>query len=87
MQKNELIRLDARLVDVIDHAVFWGELENGHRFAAVAKGSVGCGFEGLKPPARVTVEFSPFDMSKGTVVGVAGERVENEGTKFSETDV
>lgn len=70
MQKNELIHLDARLVDVIDHAVFAAELPNGHRIVAVGKrGTVG-EFSTLEPPCEVRVEMSSYDMSRGHILGV-----------------
>jgi translation initiation factor IF-1 len=69
MQKKELIVLDAQLADVIDDGVFSAELDNGHRFIAVAKGPECRSQEPLKPQERVTVAFSPFDMSKGQVMG------------------
>lgn len=68
MQKNELIRLDAELVDVIDHAVFWATLSNGHRFVAVAKTGTGEPMAPWRVGDRVAVEFSPFDMSTARVM-------------------
>ena len=65
---------------MIDESVFDAELENGHRFVAVAKNlSVESkGF--LKPRNWVEVEFSPYDMSKARVV--ANEN-DHEGEKLS----
>ena len=81
MQKNELIRLDGALVDVIDHAVFSAMLENGHLFVAVAKRRNGDPMTGLQAGDRVTVEFSPFDMSTARVIcGSARDEVNNEST-------
>jgi len=65
--KKETILLDARLLSVIDKHAFDAELSNGHRFTA---------FWGRKnkecplPQAgeTVTVEMSPYDMSKGRLV-------------------
>jgi translation initiation factor IF-1 len=63
MQKNELIRLDATLSDVIDDSVFSAVLENGHRFIALAKAKGGRKFGPFRLTDRVKVVFSPFDMS------------------------
>ncbi len=71
MEKNELIRLDARLLDVIDHAVFSAELANGHRFVVVAKQVDAEVLALLRPPCMVVVEMSPFDMSRGFLVAGA----------------
>ncbi|MEA2069153.1 MAG: hypothetical protein U9P12_08135, partial [Verrucomicrobiota bacterium] len=67
MDKKETILLDACLLAVIDKQAFDAELSNGHRFVAF----LGRDDEGCQPPqvgARVTVEMSPFDMSKGRLV-------------------
>lgn len=68
MQNNELIRLDAQLVDMIDHAVFTAELPNGHRFVAVGKNGQWKEFGDEKPPCEVRVEISPYDMSRGHII-------------------
>jgi translation initiation factor IF-1 len=73
VQKNELIRLDAVLMDVIDHAVFWARLANGHAFVAVARTGTGDPTTGCRVGDRVTVEFSPFDMATARVVSGEGE--------------
>lgn len=67
MEKKETNLLDARLLDVIDKHAFDAELSNGHRFVAF----LGRSDQGCQPPkagAQVTVEMSPFDMSKGRLV-------------------
>ena len=67
MENKETILLDARLKSVIDNYAFDAELRNGHRFVAfLRRGDKG----GYKPQvgAQVTVEMSPYDMSKGRLV-------------------
>ena len=67
MEKKETILLDACLISVIDNNAFDAELRNGHRFVAfLGRGGKG----GQKPQvgAQVTVEMSPYDMSKGRLV-------------------
>ena len=67
MEKKETILLDARLKSVIDNNAFDAELSNGHRLVAfLGRGDKG----GRKPQvgAQVTVEMSPYDMSKGRLV-------------------
>lgn len=67
MEKKETILLDARLVSVIDNNAFDAELRNGHRFVAFV-GRVDKGVEMPQVGAQVTVEMSPYDMSKGRLV-------------------
>jgi translation initiation factor IF-1 len=77
MQKNELILLDARIVDVIDDAVFRAELPNGHRFTALAKDKQGRSVGSYRPRDRVQVAMSPYDMSQGHIVPLEkGNRVQ-----------
>ena len=67
MEKKETILLDARLISVIDNNAFDAELASGHRFVAFA----GRVCQGMKLPQvgeQVTVEMSPYDMSKGRLV-------------------
>ncbi|MBT8041694.1 MAG: hypothetical protein KJN67_05640 [Pontiella sp.] len=67
MEKKETIFLDARLLSVIDKHAFDAELSNGHRFVAfIARNEQGMQL----PPigSNVTVEMSPYDMSKGRLV-------------------
>ncbi len=67
MEKKETILLDACLLSVIDKHAFDAELSNGHRFVAfLGRSEFSC-----QPPqvgAHVTVEMSPYDMSKGRLV-------------------
>ena len=67
VEKKETILLDARLLSVLDNNAFDAELRNGHRFVAfLERGDR----SGEKPQVceQVTVEMSPYDMSKGRLV-------------------
>jgi len=67
MDKKEIILLDARLISVIDNNAFGAELRNGHRFVAFFRRGNACEFV-PEIGAQVTVEMSPYDMSKGRLV-------------------
>ena len=67
MDKKEIILLDARLESVIDNNAFGAELRNGHRFIAFF-GRGDAERAELRINDRVTVEMSPYDMSKGRLV-------------------
>lgn len=69
--KKEIIRLDARLVDMVPPAAFIGELGNGHRIVAYIRRVDRQALQGLQTGDCVTVELSPFDMSKGRIVPLA----------------
>ncbi|MDH3982325.1 MAG: hypothetical protein OES84_05415 [Kiritimatiellaceae bacterium] len=67
MDKKETILLDACLLSVIDKHAFDAELSNGHRFVAFL-GRNDLGSQAPQTGAQVTVEMSPYDMSKGRLV-------------------
>jgi translation initiation factor IF-1 len=72
MHENEIIRLDAKVVGVIGTSAFRAELANGHRIVAFAEGADKRKTAKVGPGDVVTVEMSPFDMSRGRI------NVENE---------
>ena len=82
--KKDIILLDACLLSVIDKHAFDAELSNGHRFVAFL-GRDDVGNEKPQVGATVTVEMSPFDMSKGRLV--FDQEQYNESTSFSKKNV
>jgi len=83
-EKNETILLDACLISVIDKHAFDAELPNGHRFTAFA-GRGDLGRRMPQPGARVRVEMSPYDMSKGRLV--IDQEQDDESTDFSKENM
>ena len=67
MDKKESFLLDAQVISVIDNNAFGAVLGNGHRFVAFL-GRDDAGRGPLEIKAKVAVEMSPYDMSKGRVV-------------------
>lgn len=60
--------LDARLTEMINNKAFRAKLENGHEFVAcMDKNSPWTG-RPLRPGGKITVQFSPFDMSKAQIL-------------------
>ena len=68
IHKKENIVLDAVIVNVIGHAAFNAELQNGHRFVAYGLGEVARRPENFRIGETIRVEMSPFDMSKGKIL-------------------
>ena len=68
MPKEEALRLDAKVVEARPNAMFLVELENGHRILAHVSGKMRMHFIRILPGDRVTVEMSPYDLSKGRIV-------------------
>jgi translation initiation factor IF-1 len=69
MNEEEKILLDAEVLRVIEPGVYRAVLANGHGFTAFVPGhhSAACGGE-VGPGARVRVQMSPFDFSRGAIV-------------------
>jgi translation initiation factor IF-1 len=67
MREKEIIRLDARVVDVIGNSAFQVKLENGHPFVAFSIGPDKERTTSLGPGDVVEVEMSPYDMSRGKI--------------------
>jgi translation initiation factor IF-1 len=66
--KEEALRLEAKVVEARPNAMFLVELENGHRILAHVSGKMRMNFIRILPGDRVTVEMSPYDLSKGRIV-------------------
>ena len=68
MVKKDAIRLEAKVVEALPNAVFKVELENGHRILAHVSGKMRMHFIRILPGDTVTVEMSPYDLSRGRIV-------------------
>jgi translation initiation factor IF-1 len=66
--KEEPIRLEAVVKDALPNATFRVELENGHQLLAHVSGKIRMNFIRILPGDKVTVEVSPYDLSKGRIV-------------------
>lgn len=68
MAKKDAIRLEAKVVDALPNAMFRVELENGHQILAHVSGKMRMHFIRILPGDMVTVEMSPYDLTKGRIV-------------------
>ena len=68
MAKEAGIRVDAVVKEALPSAVFRVQLENGHMVTAHVSGTMRMHFIRILPGDRVTVELSPYDLSKGRIV-------------------
>ena len=68
MAKEEAIRVDATVKEALPNAVFRVELENGHQIIAHVSGKMRMHFIRILPGDKVTVELSPYDLTKGRIV-------------------
>jgi len=68
MAKEEKIELIAEVVESLPDARFKVKLENGQEILAYVSGRMRKFFIRILPGDRVTVEVSPYDMTKGRIV-------------------
>jgi translation initiation factor IF-1 len=66
--KEEPIRIEAVVKEALPNATFRVELENGHQLLAHVSGKIRMNFIRILPGDKVTVEVSPYDLSKGRIV-------------------
>ncbi len=68
MVKKDAIRLEAKVLDALPNAVFKVELENGHHVMAHVSGKMRMHFIRILPGDTVTIEMSPYDLTRGRIV-------------------
>ncbi len=62
-----MIELEGVVVEKLPNATFKVELENGHQITAVISGKLRTNFIKILPGDKVTVEMSPYDLTKGRI--------------------
>ena len=67
MPKEEAIEVVATVVEPLPNAMFRVELDNGHKVLAHISGKMRMHFIKILPGDRVTVELSPYDLTRGRV--------------------
>jgi translation initiation factor IF-1 len=68
MPKEEAIRVEGIVKETLPNAMFRVELENGHLVLAHISGKMRMHFIKILPGDTVTVELSPYDLTRGRIV-------------------
>ncbi|NOZ22128.1 MAG: translation initiation factor IF-1 [Planctomycetes bacterium] len=68
MAKEEPIRVEATVKESLPNAMFRVVLENGHEVMAHVSGKMRMNFIRILPGDTVTIEMSPYDLTKGRIV-------------------
>ena len=68
MAKEEGIQVEGTVVEPLPNASFRVELENGHLILAHISGKMRMNFIKILPCDKVTVELSPYDLSRGRII-------------------
>lgn len=67
MAKQDVIELEGTVLDTLPNAMFKVELENGHEILAHVSGKIRMNYIRILPGDKVTVEISPYDLSRGRI--------------------
>ena len=67
MSKEDVIEVSGKIIVALPNATFQVELENGHKILAHVSGKLRMNFIRILPGDKVTVEMSPYDLTKGRI--------------------
>ncbi|MBL7067766.1 translation initiation factor IF-1 [bacterium] len=67
MAKEKLIKVDGIIKENLPNASFRVELENGHEVLAHVSGKMRMHFIKILPGDKVSLELSPYDLSRGRI--------------------
>ncbi|MFR1499519.1 MAG: translation initiation factor IF-1 [Monoglobus pectinilyticus] len=67
MSKEDVLEVEGKVLEALPNAMFKVELENGHNILAHISGKLRMHFIKILPGDKVTVEISPYDLSKGRI--------------------
>ena len=67
MAKDDVIEVEGKVVVTLTNAMFKVELENGATILAHVSGKIRMHYIRILPGDRVTVELSPYDLTKGRI--------------------
>jgi translation initiation factor IF-1 len=68
MPKEEAIQIEGTVLEILPNAMFRVELENGHKVLAHISGKMRMHFIKILKGDKVTVELSPYDLSRGRII-------------------
>ena len=68
MSKADVIEIEGTVVEKLPNAMFQVELEIGHHVLAHISGKLRMNYIKILPGDKVTLELSPYDLSKGRII-------------------
>ena len=67
MPKEDLIEIQGSVLETLPNAMFRVKLDNGHKILAHISGKMRMHFIRILPGDKVTVEMSPYDLTRGRI--------------------
>lgn len=68
VSKKDVIEVDGVVVEKLPNAMFQVKLENGHIILAHISGKLRMNYIRILPGDTVTIEMSPYDLTKGRII-------------------
>ena len=68
MSKADVIEVEGTILEKLPNAIFQGQPENGHQVLAHISGKLRMNFIRILPGDKVTIEMSPYDLTKGRII-------------------
>lgn len=68
MSKEDVIEVEGTVVEAMPNTIFKVEIENGHQVLAHISGKLRMNFIRILPGDKVTLELSPYDLTRGRIV-------------------
>lgn len=68
MAKKDLIKQDGIIEEALSNAMFRVRLENDHQIIATISGKMRMNYIRILPGDKVSVEMSPYDLSRGRII-------------------
>ena len=67
MPKEDAIEIQGTVLETLPNAMFRVEMETGHKILAYISGKMRMHFIKILPGDKVTVELSPYDLTRGRI--------------------
>jgi translation initiation factor IF-1 len=67
LAKDDVIEVEGVIIEALPNATFKVELSNGHKILAHVSGRLRMNYIRILPGDRVTIEMSPYDLTKGRI--------------------
>jgi translation initiation factor IF-1 len=67
MSKDDVFELEGTVIEALPNAIFKVKLVNGHHIIAHVSGKIRMNFISILPGDKVTVEISPYDLTRGRI--------------------
>ncbi|MBO4400960.1 MAG: translation initiation factor IF-1 [Selenomonadaceae bacterium] len=67
MSKQDVIEVEGKVLEALPNAMFQVQLENGHTVLAHVSGKIRMNFIRILPGDKVTIELTPYDLTRGRI--------------------